>query len=366
MQTFFAVLSAGAALEALRGRDGRDAFLVGLASGCAMMFKPTGGAVLGAFVLATLLHFAREPRVALKHALAAACGFALPAAVTLVYLLRTDTLRDMPDLYRQIARYASDTPVTLLDMLKPLVVVLMLGFPMLIRGCIARHDRIAPLHPRSRGAAVFVSVWFALELAGAVAQRRMCGYHFLPIAAPAALLYGMIPRRERVTPVVAGFLPIVLLSALGAARVINEFYPSPSRLAASDYLVAHTSPTDSIWADSYARLLLETNLRPGSRVPLTYLFFNNDDAPREYSAIMLRDFEFRRPKYILLPQDLEGWLDEKDHKASAEPGYAVRRANYRSAWRSIFNYVQTHYAPEVHIDGETLYRRRGVGDESSR
>jgi hypothetical protein len=168
----------------------------------------------------------------------------------------------------------------------------------------------------------------------------------------------MIARRERLVPIAAGFAPILLLSALGAMRVINEFGGSPARLPASDYIIAHTKPTDTIWADSYARLLLETDRRPGSRVPLAYLFFNSDDAPQQLSGIMLRDFEIRRPKYILLPQDLEAWLDEKDHKASAEPGYAVRRVNYRAAWRSIFNYVQAHYTSEVHIDGETLYRRR--------
>jgi hypothetical protein len=199
--------------------------------------------------------------------------------------------------------------------------------------------------------------WFLLELTGAVAQRRMCGYHFLPLVPPAALIFGMIPRRERLVPLVAGFAPILLLSTLGAVRVIDEFGGSPKRLPASDYLIAHTTPTDRIWADSYARLLLETNLRPGSRVPLAYLFFNSDDAPQHLSGIMLHDFDIRRPKYVLLPQDLEAWLDDKDHKASAEPGYAVRRANYRKAWRSILNYVQSRYTPEIAIDGEMLYRR---------
>ena len=362
MQAFFAVLAAGTALEVLCAErdvhDVRDAFIVGLSAGCAMMFKPTGGAVLGAFAVATIARFARSPRSILKLALSAACGLALPALLTLLYLIRTDTLRDMPDLYRQIAKYASDTPVTALDLLKPVVVVLMLGFPMLIRGRVHRGDRIVPTGAQTREALVFALAWFALELIGAVAQRRMCGYHFLPLAPPAALLYGMIPRRDRLAPILAGLFPIVFLSSLGAVRVIDEFYPTArSRLPASDYLIAHTNPNDAIWADSMARLLLETNLRPGSRIPLTYLFFNCDDAPRQYSQIMLRDFEFRRPRYILLPQNLEAWLDEKDHKASAEPGYAVRRANYRAAWRSIFDYVQAHYAPEVHIDGETLLRR---------
>jgi hypothetical protein len=357
MQTFFVIVGACAAIEALVAIDWRDAFVVGLCAGCAMMFKPTGGAVLGAFAIATIVRFAREPRTVLKYSLSSACGVAIPGIIVLVHLVRADILHDMPDLYRQIARYASETPITWIDMLKPLAVIALLTFPMFIRGFIARADMLMSADPRRRQAAIFLLSWFTLELLGAVAQRRMCGYHFLPIVPPAALLFGMIPRRERLVPLVAGFAPILLLSTLGAVRVINEFGGSPQRLPATDYLVAHTKPSDTIWADSYARLLLETNLRPGSRVPLAYLFFNSDDAPQQLSGIMLHDFDIRRPRYILLPQDLEAWLDEKDHKASAEPGYAVRRVNYRKAWRSILNYVQSRYTAEINIKGETLYRR---------
>ena len=47
-----------------------------------------------------------------------------------------------------------------------------------------------------------------------------------------------------------------------------------------------------------------THCKPGSRIPLTFLFFNYDTAPREYTNIMLSDFAERKPKYIILPTDV--------------------------------------------------------------
>jgi hypothetical protein len=363
MQALFAIFAAGAALEALRARDWRDAFLVGLAAGCAMMFKPTGGAVLGAVVIASMMQLSRNSRALLKQGGASVMGLAIPGAITLVYLIRTDTLRDIPGLYQQIARYAADTPMTLADGCKPLIVLALIGLPLFVRARIFRHDRITPALGPDQSALLFVISWFILELAGVIAQRRMCAYHFLTLAPPAALLYGMIPRRPRLASALAGLLPILLLSTLGAVDVVRKYDASPARLAASDYLIAHTHAGDFVWQDSFGRLLLETNLQPGSRVPLSYLFFNSDDAPQHYAGIMLNDFEHRRPRYILLPQDLDAWVDQQDRSVAREPGYERRRANYRLAWQSIFNYVTSHYAAETNIDGETLYRRRDSSEQ---
>jgi len=111
MQCFLAILAAGAAMEALSGRTCTcDAFVCGLAAGCAAMLKPTGGAVLAAFAIAAAISWYRTPRRLLRHAAAAACGLAIPIGVTLAYLIGTDTLHEIPALYRQIARYAAATP----------------------------------------------------------------------------------------------------------------------------------------------------------------------------------------------------------------------------------------------------------------
>jgi hypothetical protein len=93
-------------------------------------------------------------------------------------------------------------------------------------------------------------------------------------------------------------------------------------------------------------------------VPISYLFWNSDDAPQHYAGVMLSDFEHRRPKYVLLPRDFDSWLDQQDRSVAALPGYEVRRANYRRAWRLIIDYVHAHYTAETNIAGDTLYRRQ--------
>src|SRR4051812_35201024 len=67
IQAFFAVLAACAALEALCGGASSDAFVVGLAAGCAMMVKPSGGAVLAAFAMASVIAWRRSPRRIIAH-----------------------------------------------------------------------------------------------------------------------------------------------------------------------------------------------------------------------------------------------------------------------------------------------------------
>jgi hypothetical protein len=355
LQMFFAVLAAGAAMEALSGRRAIDAFVVGLCAGCAMMLKPTGGSVLAAFAIAAVVQFAPNLRKILAHGLAAACGVAIPAVVVLLYLLRHDILKDMPALYAQIARYASETPLAAADFLKPIIVCIVAGFPIAVRAWVCRRDAIdesSTTAPRT-----FVAIWFALELLGAVMQRRMYSYHFLPVAAPAALMYGMFPRRNRPSALAAALLPAALLSILGARETIAACWGEPQRLTVSDYIVAQTLETDGVWQDSMPRLLLETGRQPGSRIPLTFLFFNHDAAPIEFCDVMLRDFELRRPKYIIMPVDLERKLEYESERAPEMQRRPVRAENYRIAWRRIDGYVRAHYTAETVIDHETVWRR---------
>jgi hypothetical protein len=355
LQTFFAILAAGAAMEALADQSARDAFVVGLAAGCAMMLKPTGGAALGAFALAATSRFAHSPRKLIAHGASAACGVAIPAIAALLYLMRHDILNDMPALCRQIARYAAETPLAGADYLKPFIVCAVVGFPIAVRGWVCRRDRIRDA--ASGGLRLFVVSWFVLELLGAVMQRRMYSYHFLPVAAPAALLYGVFPRRNRVSALAAALAPAALLSILGARETIAACWGQPQRMAVSDYIVAHTKQSDRVWQDSMPRLLMETNRQPGSRIPLAFLFFNYDQAPLEYSAIMLRDFELRRPKYLIMPQDLERKLSYESERAPEMQRRPIRAQNYRIAWRRIDAYVRAHYAPETTIEHETVWRR---------
>jgi 4-amino-4-deoxy-L-arabinose transferase-like glycosyltransferase len=241
MQCFFAILAAGAAMELLGGTgDWRDGFVVGLAAGCAAMLKPTGGAVLAAFAIATIVTSFRRPFKVIAHGVASACGLAIPALVVLAYLVGTNVLHDMPTLYRQIARYAAETPFEPVDLLKPLTVIVIIGFPMYVRGWIGRRDctGVKPASPLM----IFILAWLALEFAGALAQRRMYPYHFLPLAPPAALLFASIPRQERLTRIAAAVAPAAMASIVFGLLLVARMDGKPARTAASEYLIAHASP----------------------------------------------------------------------------------------------------------------------------
>jgi hypothetical protein len=356
IQIFFAVLAASSALEALGCGDHRDAFLCGLAAGCAMMIKPTGGAVLGAFALASIVAWRRDRIRIVTQGLAVLGGLLLPATVVFIYLVATDITADMPALVRQIARYAADTPWAPADPLKPVVVAVIAAFPIVVRAWVFRRERLNI--PVDRAMAIFASAWFALELAGAVAQRRMYAYHFLPVAAPAALLYGIWPRRSRVMPMAAALIPAALLSVIGGRDVYREHRAEPARLAVSDYIAARTRPGDAVWMDSMARLLLETGLQPGSRIPLTFLFLNDDAAPLEYSAVLIDDFGHRRPKYIVLPKNIDQKLAAETAGAPELARRPLRAMNYRLAWHRIERYVMTNYRSEAVLDRQVVWRRR--------
>jgi hypothetical protein len=356
MQSFFGILAAGAAMEALSGSTRlRDAFVVGLAAGCAAMLKPTGGAVLAAFAGAAVIAWYRTPSKLSRPAIGAACGVAIPIAFALAYLIGTDVLRDMPDLYRQIARYAAATPFEWIDLLRPVTVLVVIGFPMLIRGWVSRRDRVPSGAPRP--IVIFLIAWLAFEFIGALAQRRMYAYHFLPLVPPAALLFAAIPRRERLAHLAAALMPAAIASLVAGTILISKADEKRDITSASEYLLAHAQPTDRIWQDWMARTLIETHLQPGSRVPLTFLFMNHDDAPQEFSRIMLADFARLEPTYIVLHTDLEARLTDVTARSPELAASPARAENYRRAYRDIEAWVRLHYAAERHVGRETIYRR---------
>jgi hypothetical protein len=356
MQCFFAILAAGAAMELLGGKgDWRDTLVVGLAAGCAAMLKPTGGSVLAAFAIATIVTAFRRPLTVVRHGLAAAAGLAIPAAAVLMYLIGTDILRDMPGLYRQIARYAAETPFEAIDLLKPLTVLVIIGFPMLVRGWIGRRDCTGLTPPALL--VVFIVAWFALEFLGALMQRRMYAYHFMPLVPPSALFFAAIPRNERISRLAAAVAPAALASILGGVALVARMDEKPAHTAATEYLMTHADPGDRVWQDWMCRTLLETGLQPGSRVPLTFLFMNHDAAPQEYGAMILADFEQWKPRYIFLRTDLEARLADVTEQSPELAASPARAENYRRAYREIDAWVKSHYVAEARVGHETAYRR---------
>jgi hypothetical protein len=355
LQSFFAILAACAAMEAIRLRWMADAFVVGLAAGCAAMLKPTGLAPLGAFAVVMLVLRARPLAPFARIAAATVLGLSIPAATVIIYLVSTDTLRDLPELYRQISLYASQTPLVWHeDVLKPITVLVLAGFAIVVRGWVQRRDATDPWPAHAQ--VIFAIVWLVLELLGAVMQRRMYAYHFLPIAAPAALLFGMIPRRNDPVRLTAALAPVMILSLIGSMEVLK--HPQPTVLPVSRYLLERALPGDRVWQDSMPRLLLETGLRPGARYPIMFIFGNHDTAALEYTPLLLGDFEQRRPHYIILPTDVEAKLRVETSQCLHLMRSPVRAENFRHAWRQIEQYVKDRYTPEAQIGQETIWRRR--------
>ncbi len=358
MQVFFAVLGALAALEALRGGNPWDAFVLGLCAGCAAMLKPTGLAVPAAFAVALVLGDRGRFRGSIVRLAMMLVGMAIPFSAVLLYLIQADTLRDMPALARQISTYAANSTWGIVDAFKLPTVAVIVGFPFLIRWRVFRRPAYQAECSIARSILCFAMAWFALELLGVIIQRRMYAYHFLVIMPPAALLFGMLPRRASLTPLAAGLLPIVALSVVGSLMVLHYRDPHRPLSAPSKYLLAHALPGDAVWQDEMMRVLIETDLRPASRVPMAFLFVNHDDAPLEYSRIILEDFQRTRPQYIILRTRLDeriAYLCQRIAELEAAP---KRRENFVTAWQRIERYVNDHYFPEAVVGPETIYRRR--------
>jgi len=357
LQSFFSILAACAALEALAGDDARDSFAVGLAAGVAAMVKPSGLAVLAAFTFSALWRYRHDWRRFLAHLFAAIAGFAVPATACLAYFQAADLFPALPGIYRQISGYAANSPWEWWDLSKPVIIGIIVGFPMLVRGYIFRRPRHRVPQRTPSAILIFAIAWMTIECAGIVAQRRMYAYHFLVLAAPASLLFGLIPRRPALGSLAAALVLPAAISIFSAAQVLwyapQSLQPEPSE----QYLAAHTNPGDRVWLDGMMRLLVVTDLQPGSRYPMTFLWVNDDTAPLRYCHDMLSDFDQTHPKFIVVATNFAEYgrkLAARIKELGIRP---QRKANFIAAWMQLGDYVQKHYHPEATLQWETIYRR---------
>ena len=349
---FFTAIAAWAGVRAIVSGRLLPAFIAGLSAGCGAMLKPTGLGILLVIGFAIML---RRDRRAFVILAAIGAGVVLPAAASFAYLFNADLLVDMPGLYRQISTYANSSALDLVQISKPIIVLGVLGFPIAIRGFVCRRDRIDSNPAGTQW--VFAISWLAIETIGVVMQRRMYAYHFLPMIPPAAILFGMLPRKNGAGALTAALLPIVLLSMIAARNVIRT-QRDADRLPLSDYLIAHTQPTDRVWADAWPRLMLETGLAPGGRYPFTFLFANSDTAGLDYSAVLLADFQRLKPKYIALPEPLAPRLEHQTRSILELNQNPIRRQNYLEGWHRIEQYTLSNYVFETEVGHQKLYHRR--------
>jgi hypothetical protein len=352
VQIFFATIAGCLGIRWLSTREWWCAILIGLSAGLAGIVKPTGMAVLGGYGI-TMLWIAR--RDALKPLLYVALGAAVPIGLVLAWTIYANLLGEMPELLRQISLYGNQTPLLFSDLAKFTIVAAVLGFPMLVRLRIDR-TQIASIDA-PQGVLFFAVAWLLFECAGVVAQRRMYMYHFLPLAAPCAVLFGLIPRMRRPRPLIMALGPAIVLTLCFSAPLLAKLSDGFRRADLTEYLVAHTQPHDAIFCDWMPRVLLESDLRPGSRYPHLNYFGNYDTAALDYGRVVLSDFEQRGPVYIALPARMDAYItDALDQpQFQARP---IRAKNTRVAWGQIAQYVDEHYQPEAVVDRWRIYRRK--------
>jgi hypothetical protein len=356
VQGFFAACAAVCAMAALRERQ-RWAWpvLVGLLAAWGSMGKPTGLAVAGAFGVTALVAPGADLRTRLRWAVGVTLGAAVPVAAVALWLYRSAMAPDLPEVMRQIGLYSSGTPWRQIFAIKNELFVALILLPLGIRWVLDfRH----PVSDRAnRATLLFAFAWLVFEAVGVAVQRRTYAYHLLVLVPPAALLYGLMPLKARPVSVAASLLPTLALSMLIAGQgIVKPWFPFTPAIC--QYVVDHTQPGDSVWADQSAALFLLTDRAPGARLCHSFYFVNHDGAPAEFGDWVLSDWDLRKPKYILLNVK---WPDVAEGTARGTPGLSdnpQRRDAYLAAWKRIGQYVNDNYEVETEIEGTLFYRRR--------
>jgi hypothetical protein len=353
-QVFLVCLGLSAAVSSLRQDGKADAFCLGLCCGCAALLKPTGLAMFGAWCLSMIYS---RGIASWKQVMNACAGVLVAPVVGLLSVHATGTLATIPQLWAQIQDYATSSNVGAHTWGRPAFVLLIGALPMFFSGFIFRRRRAEHELPTGRITG-FALVWFVMELLGVLLQRRMYSYHFLPLAVPAAILFALIPRRLHAGQLLLCLLPGVALSVTGAAWQYEQRTNFVPRLAASDFLLTYAAPHDRVWQDDYPRLLIETGLRPGSRVPMSFLFLNTDTAADRFASTIVEDFDRLRPRWIILPTDIPSMIDARSSRIYELGEHPRRREAFARAWERIAKAVQASHTPFTEIGGETVWVRK--------
>jgi hypothetical protein len=364
VQLFFESIAAVAVLRSLRRPGLSQVFVAGLLVGLAVMPKPGGLAVGAAAACAYLCDGRRTSwRTALLRILALAAGVAIPILLVVIWVATQPWRSEMPQLLKQIQLYGSGTPWRRLAEPRAWVFFLVPFSPLPIRWALGRFSRgraalaDRPDHtPIPTPLVVFSLAWCVAEVAMVVLQRRLYSYHYLVIM-PALVLAFALARPTRLTPILIAIAPIAALSLIFSVPNYRMFH-NRGPMPISRYVQAHTTPTDAVWADPAARLLLETNRPPGSRLQMTFYLVNHDDAPRLFGDQLLQDFEQRKPKYIVLLQDWTNTMYSVPQTSGWMMWLPARTQAYLAACHRIDDYIHTHYHLETTLDGRSAWRRR--------
>jgi len=340
-------------------------FILGFCAGIAAMIKPTGGAVFGAFAITFLAQ--RKWRAFIP----ATIGFLLPLLTVFAWTASAGLLPEMPSLWREISLYGSQTPLPITEFLiKSATIAVIAGFTLYAARRLGRGAPITqPATPTPQlfnqisALTLFVLTWLALECFGVYVQKRMYAYHFLPIAAPLALLCARMVAGFTAKPLglLAAFAPIVALSLLWSRTDLKTLYTTgPAPLPESTYLLTNAAPGDRVVGDGIERLLMETHLRSGTRYAHLFYLANHDLAPAEYGARFLADMESNRPEWAIF-ESPEIWRQHRQLTIREMPLFAerpIRAQAYLQATDQIQTYIESHYTPQAQLGNKTIWKRR--------
>jgi hypothetical protein len=372
IQVFLIALAAAAGMACIVGGKARQGVVAGLFIGLAMWAKPTAGAIAPALALGLFIRTDWPVAKRLRSIATLALGALIPLIVCTLLVVHLGMADALPATMKQLRDYSANSTAAWVDAIKPLFVAMVLLFPLLVLGWVFRRDRIdvekreqsCDAVAARRALVAFVIAWFAMETIAVVAQRRMYAYHFLVMGPPAAMLLALAARRLRVVSLGFALGPAALMCVLWAGQIFS--LPNDQKRLESiiAYLRTHSDDSDCVWLDDYPRLMVETDLKPGSRVPLVFLFGNSDPAPLYFGDMILTDLQSRRPERIVLYQDPSRYVDFYRHHMVEIAEFPQRGQNFDTAWHAIDRYTRVHYEIETTIDRMNVYRRKsGTSEE---
>ena len=365
--TFFGAAAAYFAMSALMTGRAAPAFICGLISGCSFYLKPTGLSGAAAYAVMELVSVwfsidgaCREGAKRggsgrfVRQSVALIVGILIPIVAALAYLYAVDILSALPRLVGQIRGYAQNSVWDGFTTLKILIALLAVTFPMFIRKRLGTRETVPS---SSTMLAMFATAWLTIEFIGVIAQRRMYGYHFLVLAAPAALIFGRLPARAKFSTLLLPILPAVFFSMWVFAWQVYGRVDS-HRMAVSQYLIDHAKPDDTVWMDNMPRLMMETGLKSASRHLITLPFYNTDQSPKVMGAELLDDLAQHPPTYLIIPTKGRDMLDAQCSFMAELRLRPQRRANYCAVWEAIFEFVERNYKLQAEVGDRRVYVRK--------
>jgi hypothetical protein len=285
-----------------------------------------------------------------------AVGVIVPLACAAWYLWASDQLRIIPEVMRQISGYAKNSSFDALDLYRPLSLLVFFAAAIGLRGWVYRRRAVES--NAKLAVWVFAIAWLTIEFIGVLMQRRMYAYHFLPLAGAAALVFGALPRRATFGQLAGALMIPFVLNIWGAEYILDQAKNEPPTWpAVTQWLVEHCQPGERIWRDQTMYVLLYSDLQPASRVQLTFLFMNDNDAPQKFSGMMLEDWNRTQPRYVVMPADVGAHIHTQTTRVMELARIPQRKENFTKAWRDIQTYVESHYRRVETIGDEAIWQR---------